>query len=150
VTALENSPRAAVAADRRLAESGAPMQSYEVIQVPGIFAKLASLAPDSFDIVLCRDFFPRCHHGDFFRQLHRLRPKHVFFGARTLPGVGPSVRFALDAGGAIISEPTPDAIFLLCEPGYSCRLVYWNPAEACRWADLQKFARDRIYALDRR
>jgi LPS sulfotransferase NodH/SAM-dependent methyltransferase len=149
VTALENSPRIAAAADRRLAESGAPAQAYEVIQFPAIFAQIAAFAPESFDIVLCRDFFPQCHHSDFFRQLHRLRPKHVFFAVRTLPRTGPFVRFALDARGAVTSEPTPEALFLLSKPGFSCRLVYWSSAETCNWANMQNFVRDRIYALER-
>jgi SAM-dependent methyltransferase len=150
VTALDNSPRAAALTDRRLAESGAPAGTYEVVQCAAIPARIAAFAPESFDIVLCRNFFPHFRQHDFFRQLHRLRPQHVFFGVRTLPRPGPIVRFARDARGAIIAEPTPETLYLLSEPGFRCRLVYWNPAAPCGWADMHHFSHDRIYALDRR
>lgn len=150
IVGVERSQRLVAAAEQNFIEDEITPGSYRFIRL-GIVAALRKFEPGSFDVVLCREFFEQCAYPEFFRQLSRLRPKHVVLDARLTRGVGPIARFAIatDDKRTIVSAPNHKLIALLCQDEFRWRVVDWTPLAATNWSGVRNYARGRTYVLDR-
>jgi LPS sulfotransferase NodH len=156
VVAVETSRKAVEAATTNFVELGIDSDSYRFINSK-IFAALESFAPEQFNVILCKGVVEHCQSVELFRQLSRLRPKHVVLDTRIAPGNSPITRFALakrsmkGRRGKITSTPTHDLIAFLSQSDFQCRVVDWQAMGIQDWTGVPDYARDthRTYVLDR-
>jgi trehalose 2-sulfotransferase len=151
VVGVETSRGLAEAAEKNLAERGIKSQSYQFAVRSSVFGALRTFSPEAFDVILCKGFFEQSHFSLFFRQLSRLRPKHVILDTRIGRGRGPTVRFTKGSNGAITSTPNHELITFLCESDFRWRLIDWQAMGVTDWTGVQDYATDRhrTYVLDR-
>jgi LPS sulfotransferase NodH len=152
VVGVEPSQTLVEAAETNLSGYGINSASYRFVRSE-IFAALQSFNIEEFDLVLCKGFFEQCHFAEFFRQLSRLRPKHVILDTRVAAGDGPLARFAITPGrnGIIMSIPNHELIAFLCQFEFRWRLIDWRAMGVTDWTGVQDYAnnRHRTYVLDR-
>jgi trehalose 2-sulfotransferase len=152
VVGVEPSQKLVEAAQKNLAECRVSSDCYKFVHSE-IIAALRTFTPGQFDVILCKEFLEHSHLPQFFRQLSRLRPRHVILDTRMTQGAEPMARFEIPAGwhGLITAVPNHDLIAFLCEPDFRWRVIDWKSMDISDWTGVHDYARDvrRTYVLDR-
>jgi LPS sulfotransferase NodH len=152
VVGVEPSGSHVATAEKTFAEYAIKTDTYRFV-TSGIIPALRSFAPDEFDVVLCKGFFEQCHFPEFFRQLVRLRPKHVILDTAIANGHGVAAHFTVATGrdDTILATPNHELIAFLCKFGFSWRLIDWQGMGISDWTGVQDYAADRhrTYVLER-
>lgn len=158
VTGIDPSREAVEAAKQGFAEYPIDTKSYQFINSP-VPKALRGLKPDAIDLVLCHGFLELVDPRFFFKQMARLRPKHIILDTRVVRGQGRIVRFALRSGEApagryknITTIPNHDLIAFLCDY-FQFRLhqIDWQTMGITNWTGIADYESDRrrTYVLDR-
>ena len=150
VVGVEASPPMVEAAANTFRECGVAPHSYRFIN-SDVLEAIQAFEPESFDLILCQAFFEQCNILQFFRQLHRLRPKQVILDTGIVIGEGPIARFRLEIGD-ILAAPDHALVMSLCDTfDFRWRLTDWRAAGIVDWTGIHDYERDqrRTYILDR-
>jgi LPS sulfotransferase NodH len=164
VLGLEPRRRPVEAARNALIEDGVKSDSFQFIDDPDIFAALATLRPDTFDVVLCTDFSALSDPYLCFSHLKRLQPKHVILDTEILDVEEAVARFEVKrpeepAGNAarrppgfIAAVPSHELIRLLSDHfGFRLNSISWHSMGITDWTGVRDYERGRrrTYLLDR-
>jgi LPS sulfotransferase NodH len=131
-------------------EYGISAQSYQFIHSE-IFTALQGFAPETFDLILCPEFFEQCDPRQFLHQMDRLGPRHVILDTGVVRGEGPIARFTLGMGH-VLGTPNHQLIMFLCAAfEFRWRLIDWNSMGITDWTGIHEYQRDqrRTYVLER-
>jgi len=156
VVRVETSP--AQAATGIFNECGFKPESYQVVNL----AALETFDPRTFDLILCQRIFEQSDPRQFFKELHRLRPKHVILDTEIVRGSGPIARFRLAAPDlsvpevpgrytTIVGSPSHELIMFLCELfDFQWRRIDWHAMGITNWIGIHDYERDerRTYILN--
>ena len=150
VVGVEPSRRQVATAEQNLAYYQAQPGSFGFV-VSDVHQALEQFAPGSFDVVLCKGFFEQSQFSEFFRQLYRLKIKHVVLDTRIVPGDEPVAHFTTGGTSTITATPTHQLVTYLCQGAFAWRLVDWQAMSLPEWTGVQDYAADRqrTYVLDR-
>jgi len=152
-------PESAQTTPQTFEDYGFKPESYQVVDV----ATLGAFDPETFDLILCQRVVEESDPRRFFRELHRLRPKHVIIDTEIVRGNGPIARFRLAAShqpspevagryATIIGSPSHELIMFLCENfDFQWRRIDWHALGITNWIGIHDYERDerRTYVLNR-
>ena len=150
VVGVEASQPMVEAAANTFRDCGVAPDAYRFINAD-FFDAIQTFEPEFFDLILCQAFFEQCNILQFFRQLHRLRPKQVILDTGIVIGEGPIARFRLEIGD-ILAAPNHALVMSLCDAfDFRWRLTDWRAAGIVDWTGIHDYERDqrRTYILDR-
>jgi trehalose 2-sulfotransferase len=140
-------------------EYGFKPQSYEVADLTA----LDTFAPETFDLIMCQGILEETDPRRFFKQLHRLHPKHVILDTEIVRGSGPIARLRLAASqqpvpgpagryATIVGSPSHELIMFLCALfDFQWRRIDWHSMGITNWIGIHDYERDerRTYVLKR-
>jgi hypothetical protein len=164
VLGLEPRRRLVEAARNALIEDGVKPDSYQFIDNLGIFAALATLRPDAFDVALCTNFSGLADPYLCFNHLKRLQLKHVILDTDIIDdeeGVAPFELRRLEEAASNAARRPPgfvaavlshELIRLLCDHfGFRLRPIDWHALGIADWTGVRDYERGRrrTYVLDR-
>jgi hypothetical protein len=143
-----------------LTEDGAKAGSYQFIDNLDIFAALASLRPDAFDVALCTNFSELADPYLCLSHLRRLQLKHVILDT-DIRDAGKAVgRFGLKRLEEAASTRSPDVVAAVPSHewlrrisdqfGFRLRPVHWHALGITDWTGVRDYERGRrrTYVLD--
>ena len=166
VVALESRRKPIESAMETFAKYGVKSKSYQFVRAK-MFAGLRTFSPGEFDLILCLNSVSDLY--SFFREMQRLRPKHVIVDGAITHRKRPVVIFKtttfklraqdMTAPGpkrrriaSIVAVPTHAVISMLCEQfGFRCRSIDWRTLGISNWVGINDYENDRrrTYVLAR-
>jgi LPS sulfotransferase NodH len=155
VVVVETSQKTFEAARKNFVQSQFRAERYRLLKAR-ITETLKKMEPNQIDVVLCKRYFELCHLPDFFRELHRFRPKYVIVDTKVAKGEGPLCRFSIGGkawkgarSGKIISTPSHEAIVLLCGSQFHWRAADWKAMDIADWTGISDYkdGSHRTYVL---
>ena len=152
-------PEVVTKSDGMIKEQGFEADSYEVVSANA----WRRFDPGAFDIILCQGILEESDPRRFFKDLHRLRPKHIVLDTEIVRGSGPIARFRLAASdkpvpgmagryATVIGSPSHELIMFLCDQfDFQWRRIDWHAMGISKWIGIHDYERDerRTYVLSR-
>jgi LPS sulfotransferase NodH len=163
VVGLEPRRRPVEAARNALTEDGVKSDSFQFVDNPDIFAALAALRPDTFDVALCTNFSGLSDPHLCFSHLKRLQFKHVILDTDIIDVDDAVARFELRRPeepapnaarrllGSIAAVPSHELIRLLADhSGFRLHPIDWHALGIADWTGVRDYERGRrrTYVLD--
>lgn len=163
VLGLEPRRKLVEAARNVLTEDGVKPDSYQFIDNLGIFAALATLRPDAFDVALCTNFSGLADPYLCFSHLKRLQLKHVILDTDIIDdeeAVAPFELKRLEEAasnaarrprGVVAAAPSHELIRLLSDHfDFRLHQIDWRALGVTEWTGVRDYERGRrrTYVLD--